>query len=206
MSVTTVYSDASDGQIDSNNATYLTARSGGTLTVTGTNLRVGQDFTGGLYHCYESFLSFDTTGLTSPVSATLSLVDAVGATASWTIEARAQDFGLTLDTTDWVPGANLSALTLLATFDAASFTGGVYHDFTDVAMAANINAAGFTRMIIDSSRMVAGTVAISGENFIAQPSETAGTTSDPKLTLTFQDPIASFGAPRSRVATQARLG
>lgn len=182
MTTTVVFGDAADGYVRSQDATYAVARATGTLAVFGTILNVGQDNSG--IWCQESFVGFDTSGLTGTVTAaTLSLW--CSSTGSlFTAEARVFDWGATLDTGDWVPGDSLAALTLVATLPQA-FTAGAYNDFTEVALAANINQAGFTRLLINSDRQRLGN-APSGTDESAGFTEAgnAGTVNDPKLTVT----------------------
>ncbi len=113
--------------------TYSAARAGtgNVLTASvGAGLHVGQDFLGdsygSQYDCYETFLDFNLATLTGTVSsATLSLGLALDvSTEDFTVEARTQDWGATLTTGDFVAGASLGGLTLLATL-ASSGIGAV---------------------------------------------------------------------------------
>ncbi|HEV2084852.1 MAG TPA: hypothetical protein VGR09_07205 [Gemmatimonadales bacterium] len=182
MPTTTIFGDPADGYNRSQDAAYAVARATGTLAFFGTILNVGQDNSG--IWCQESLVGFDTSGLTGTVTAaTLSLWCTSNGTL-FTAEARVFDWGTVADTADWVAGDSLAGLTLVATLPQA-FTVGAYNDFADVALAANINQAGFTRLLINSDRQRLGT-APTGTDESAGFTEAgaAGTTNDPSLTVT----------------------
>jgi hypothetical protein len=157
----TIYASASNGgRITSTDNNYNNARAGSGSLSTSTSPRAGQFKQTVSFTVYEAFLEFDTSILAGKtiVSATLEgYVNQKFADASYTVQARLRDFGATLATTDWVAGASLSALTSLATLTSAAATTTAWNAFTDVAMVANINTAGSTRMLLCSSRTVSGT-------------------------------------------------
>lgn len=190
MPTYTFYSDTTDGHILSTNGTYSTARSGGTLTAdtSGTIAIVGQSNN---YSCWEAFLQFDTTFInfaSTISSATLSMYGYTSwLTNHFTVEARSYDWGTALTTADWVAGASLSALTSLATFATTGFSTSAYNDFTDVALPANINKSGSTRIICYSSRHSGNNTPTSGEYVQFYMSDQADTTNDPKLTVTWTE-------------------
>lgn len=193
MPTITVYADAgsNDGYISSNNGTYSTARSGGTLTAdtSATTAYIGQN-TG--YYCYESFFSFDTSfvGFASSVSSvTFSLYGQSDLSfTDFTIEARISDWGTGLTTADWVAGASLSALTSVATFATSStFSTSAYNAFSNVAFPANINKSGSTRIICYSSRQSGNNTPSSFEYVIAYSADQTGTSNDPKLSITYTE-------------------
>lgn len=185
----TLYATTACGEIDSSNATYATARAGSGLSVwvpgAGQGLAVGQ-VAGATKTCVEGFLDFDTSGVAGTVqSVTLSLYGNQDfSTTDFTIEARLHDWGGTLETTDWVAGADLSSKTLLASYATASGWAGGYRSFTsEAAFVANINQAGHTRFLVDSSRHVAGNSPTTDEYVNFYTSAQAGTTQDPKLVI-----------------------
>lgn len=157
MATLDIYSTI-DGGLYCLDASYANARSGaGTTTVWGFGGNpVGQSLViGATYWVFQSFLSFDTSSIPGiPTAAVLSTyMTAVDNTdGSFTNEARQYDWGTTLTTADWVPGASLSGQTLLATLDSSGVSTSAYNDFTDVAMVANLNRAGYTRMVVSSSQ------------------------------------------------------
>jgi hypothetical protein len=147
------------GTLTSLNATYTTARSGSNLSGPGSGITVGQIWNSGpLFAINEAFVEFDLSSL-PPLAVdgvelrgqvTSSLVN-----TAFTIEARARDFGPSLTTADWVAGASLSGLTLLASVAAPGSTGPI--TFTnEAALMTAINTAragdGILRMILHSSR------------------------------------------------------
>lgn len=189
--VSTFYSDAADGHIESGNATYATARSGGTL---GTNSAIASLYIGqykpGDYQCIEGFISFDTSALTDSDTISNAALGLYGSgnfsTTDFTIEARVQDWGATLTAADWVAGADLSAKTRVATFATSGFSTSAYNDFTEdgTNFQSNVNKTGTTYLILVSDKLVSGT-APTGDEFVGVYSaDTSGTTQDPKLVVT----------------------
>lgn len=183
----TIFS-ANDGYIASNNATYSTARAGSDLNNLSSDIYVGQDRYDS-YDCYEGFVSFDTSSVLGTVSsATLSLYGGVdGSTAAdFTVNARLKSYS-TLDASDWVAGASLSALTLLATFNTTGFSTSGYNVFTSqAAFLSNINQSGVTGIILSSSRHEAGTAVAANntdEYVRMHASVASGTTQDPRLVV-----------------------
>lgn len=198
MATITIFGDAADGSIDSSDPTYSTARSGGTLTthLGPVQMTVGQ---AGGYTCHESFLAFDTSSLAALgtlLSTILSLAGWVDAstTADFTCEVRPDSWGPTLTTADWVAGASLGGLTpLLATFDTTGMaTGGTYNDFTEsgTALTAALNTVGFTYLLVNSNRHRNGDTPAPGNEYVQfySTEQTAGTTTDPKLVVTYTPP------------------
>lgn len=195
MTVSTFYSETSDGWIESSNASaYATARAGGTLTLyAGDSLRIGDDFQGGTaYRCMETFLNFntaaipDTDVITDPVLSLYGQEDACWEV--WTAQVRLRDWGDTLATGDWVPGADLSALPLLAHFDvdnrADNFVKDAYNDFTsEAAFLTNINKTGFTRLVIHRDGLATNT-APGAYTYIQAWDVEKGTVYRPKLVVT----------------------
>jgi len=191
VSTLVVYSDTTDGRIRSNNAVYATARSGGTLTVatSATAFEVGQEFIGS-YSLFESFLSFDTSsiGSGSAVSAAILALTSQSdvSETDFTIEARLYDWGASVGNADWVAGAGLSALTLLANRPTSSgWVAETAYDLTNVAFPENVNKAGSTSLLLCSDRLTAGTAPTQSEHVLAYSADQTGTTSDPKLTVTY---------------------
>ena len=204
MATLTVYSDAADGEVYWHDATYSNARSGsGTSQVLdGTNnFSPGQFESGGEFWCGQAFVSFDTSplGAGATVSgAVLSLYDNSDFVAdnAFTMEARLQDWGTSVADSDFVAGGSLSGLTLLGSKTSASRSAAAYNDFSDTAMAANVNKTGSTRMIVCSSRQTGNNAPSSGqfEYWSFFSAGQAGTTNDPKLVITYTLP----GQPTSK--------
>ena len=198
MPVSTFYSSADDGTLRSQNATYLTARGGTTVTVVnagvGANgLAFGQQLSGGNYNLFESFLSFDTSALPDAAvitSAVLSLyVDTDASTTDFITDARIFNWGATLSTADWVNGADLASYTKVATRNSSGVTTAAYNAFTDVAMIPNVSLTGVTYIMLSSARMDSATAPPDSEYLGASAQETAGTSADPKLVVTYHLPL-----------------
>lgn len=193
MTTTVVYSSTADGHINSANAAYATARTGGTLTVdtsTSSQNAVGQvEFFG--YNCAEGFLDFDTSGIPDADTVSAAVLDVYGSqdssTTNFTIEARLQNWGGTLTTADWVSGADLGTPTLLASRSTASgWSTSAYNTFTDTAFPANVNKTGVTYVMLCSDRhRVGNDPGAGGSEFVRfYSADDSGTTRDPKLTVT----------------------
>ncbi|WP_062434996.1 hypothetical protein [Herbidospora daliensis] len=194
--VTTVFADTGDGTIDSSNATYSTARSGSNLaaTTSNTDLFIGQGEFGGEYYISEGFLSFDTSAIpdtdnvTAIALALWQLSDE--STTDFTLEARQSAWtsgGLT--TADWVAGASLGSLTLLASINTSGIgADGAYKTLTsETALLSATNLkTGTVAMLLCSSRHRGNNTPSAGTSEaigVASANDT-GTTHDPKLTIT----------------------
>lgn len=182
----TIYATV-DGQISSNHTVYSTARAGANLALDNdATAATGQLLSGSTEFCYESFLSFDTSSVAGTITAvTLSLYGTFdGSTQNFVAEARVHDWGATLETADFVAGADLGTKTLVASRDTASGWAAAYNAFTsEVAFISAINQAGATRLVICSSRHRAGNTPLSDEYVVFSASEAASTTQDPKLVI-----------------------
>jgi hypothetical protein len=196
VTVTTIYSVVGDGRIISEHTTtYLTARSGASLIVSTAELRVGQlGGGGGVFDCDEAFTAFDTSVIPAGdvvLSAILSLYGTSdNSSQDFTANARLRSWLPTLAAADYVAGASLSALTLLAHWASTGFVLSAYNDFTNDALIANLNLSGNTEMVIDSDREESGISPSVNEFVIFAPQAATGTTTDPKLVVTSQTPVA----------------
>lgn len=120
------------------------------------------------WSCFEAFYEFDTSALVGVINtATLSLViEENYFYTSATVEARLKDFGASLEIADFVPGADIAALPLLASrLYAITDPVQVRHNLTNAgnALKDNINRAGFTRMMLSSDRLRLGTTPVETE-------------------------------------------
>lgn len=194
--VTTVFGDTADGRIRSNSGTYSTARAGASLnasTVNGSeDNRVGQLFLAGPdFYCWESFFSFDTSAIddADTVSAVVLDLDIKSRNVSgsdFTVEARDFDWGASLTTADWIAGADLGSHTLVASVTASSGSVGSYQTFTSETAFLTVTniKTGTVHLVVNSSRHRVGTSPSGDENITYTPADAAGTTDDPKLTIT----------------------
>jgi len=160
-----------DGYIQSTNATYLTARSGGTLTVeTGSYGLCVQDWVSSQYWCYESFLSFDTSAYTSAISAAYLVFYAASLwNGGGPFSVRTKDWGAAIDTGDWVAGASIGSLPLVGNGYVASV------DFQWVALdPLAINKGGVTRLLLALNKLTDGTAPAATEGFSFTQNEFAG--------------------------------
>lgn len=206
MATLRVFAGTADGAIMSHDPTYLTARSGGgtfVLNSGGSSVEaVGQEKLSDSY-CYEQFFGFDTSSLGAGAIVTSAILtfyhpSRAIAGANPVIQARLYNWGDTVTTADWVPGANLSALPLLAHITAGSATLAAYNNWTDDAFAANVNKTGTTRIVVSSDRLAAATAPTSTEYLSTNMADQAGTTTDPYLTVTYTPAVRSSGRARGR--------
>jgi len=162
------------GVLESLSATYATARSGGgTINETSTGGQVGQTLSpGGLYYCWEVFLPFPTGSIPDGATITSVTFEVYGwydhSATPFTLGVYAVDYGATLETSDFVPGATVVTLTRLASISSESITFNGYDTWTNDGsnFLAAINKTGDTRLLIASSRH-AGNNTPSGEEYSA---------------------------------------
>lgn len=191
MTVDTVFATApgGNGNCNSQNNTYATARTGGTLAAAN-NHQVGQDFVTPTYACVEAFLIFNTSGIpdTDTVSdVVLSLDGNLDNSATdfvATAASTSYDGGAVL-TTDWVDGSTLSGQTTYATWNSSGYSAN-YNAFTSAGAAFNsaINLTGNTVLMLYSDRHSAGTTPTGHEYVSFTDADAVGTTTDPKLDIT----------------------
>ena len=187
--VTTVFATAPGGAgtVRSSNATYATARTGGTFTTPDTHI-AGQTFVSPDYRCYEGFLIFNTSGIpdTDTVSAVTASLDGFSNSSATDfisgLAASAYNGGPVV-TGDWVSGAAIPTPEL-ATWNSSGYVAG-YNAFTETADFKDaINKTGNTALIFYSQRHRDATVPSGNEfvNFV--DADAAGTGDDPKLDIT----------------------
>lgn len=189
MATTILYADESSGRAQSLNS-GATASGVSTTEVyyalgriTATNHR-------------EGFLAWDVSSIPGGdtiVAATVSLViDTDLTTYDPVWEIRAYDWGATLDTDDWRTGAQLTALTLLATLDSATSGGTGLRDLASTAALTTSTAgwaSGWVRAVLASDTVRTGEPTHSANEYIVVrfPPST-GTANDPRLTITHEPP------------------
>lgn len=198
MTTTTFYPViAGDGTVYGDDPVFLTARAG--LGALGgddndTNLYIGSNVG---YRCHQACISFDTSSIPdgdTVTAATLSIWVIAHAT-NHILQVKAYDFGTTITSADFVPGATFATLTTLATLDMSTgITDGAYNAFTEVSngLRSAISKTGTTRFIINTDKFSAGTAPGAAEYTQAASADTAAQTSDPKLVLTYA-PNTNFG-------------
>lgn len=146
------------GYLKSTNATYATARSGGTIVLTAGDYALGQN-TG--YTLYEQFGPWDTSAIPDANVISEAHIDLRAGTiagSGYTVEVRACPWTSPLGVGGWVPGDSLAGLTLLASIPVASLSTSAYVSLTSTAdLIAAINKTGLTRVIIVTSKLTNGT-------------------------------------------------
>jgi len=150
-----------------------------------------EDYTSGA-NIFQGFYSFDTSSIGDgdSVSAAVFSIWPTGAgSVTRLFEARLSDWGTSLGTSDFITGANFGNYTLAAHYDAADGWSFPYVNFVDDALPANINKTGATRLVVCTSYFRTQTTnpsTTSDSSYYALSSDYAGTTSDPKLTVTYE--------------------
>jgi hypothetical protein len=154
------------------------------------------------FYVYQSYLEFDTSGVVGTITSAVLKINVYSRTndQSYDIEARLFDFGAGVTTADYIAGASLGSYTLLATLADTAATPGAYRTFTDVAMAANINVSGTTRIMLCDSR-TRSDLSPSNSNYIVY--ENGGDPSPPQLVITTSDPTGTLTGTLGAVTSSA---
>lgn len=222
--VTTVYADAGDGRVSSNNGTYATMLAGSSLNAatSGTIAGIGQEHVGGgtFYFGSQVFLGFDTSAIDDAATidaATFSLYGVDKFTdKAHTLQARTYDYGASVTTADWRTGGGagaFQALTLLATY-ALDATGSQwstagYNDFAESgsALRSAVNKTGTTYIVVCNNDFASGTAPTGNRQRVdCYMADQAGTTNDPKLVITSTTPPRAIppSRPPHRYITRRR--
>jgi hypothetical protein len=165
MTLLAVNAASPSGHIVCASTTYSSARSGaGTKTLTAwasaTAIKeLGQKFATPNYSVYEHFLAFDTSAL--PDAATLQdcwlrlYVGSSGdqSTTDFTVQAYYKDWGTTLETADFVAGADLGALTKCWAYNTADLGGSSRWMDVPLTDTSGISKTGITRIVVTSKRV-----------------------------------------------------
>lgn len=190
--VSTFYADTADSIISSVNASYATARAGGTISLFPTASGLNVTWQSG-YTLRQSHVPFDTSALPDAddiTGATLSyyhISSDLTNTDGWTtIRVRAYDYGASIGSEDWRPTDGTSATdTLVATMTYSSLSGDGYHDFTsEAALLTTISKTGLTKVYHFIANIEAATAPTGANSVNFSSADTAGTTQDPKLVVT----------------------
>ena len=200
MSTTTVYPSTADGYLTSgSDVSYATARSGGAVrNIHNTDgaMLVDQYKGGdGYFYCRSGYLDFDTSSIpdTDEISAvTLSLyaIQAYGSPGA--LEVYAYDWGEELTFADWIAGADVAAMTLLASY-SGTWSGGAYRALTsETAFKAAINKTGVTRLFLCTTKFRTGSAPSDEDGYTFYATE-KGTTYRPKLVIEHAPPA---GVPK----------
>ncbi|MEY5097601.1 MAG: hypothetical protein RJA36_320 [Pseudomonadota bacterium] len=171
MPVYTINASTNFGYVRSQASNYANARgtSGTKTAFSSTAQIIGQQLITGTNYLYESFLEFDTSGVTGTITSVELKVylGNVVADNPFVAQARLYDFSTSVTTADWVPGADVAGDTLLATLASGAMSIGAYNSFTNVAFPANINPSGSTRFYVTTDLFAAGTAPGTNEEEIA---------------------------------------
>jgi hypothetical protein len=199
---TVIIFSTNDGYVQSDDVVYATARTGPGDSVGSSRIRAGQSLG---YTCYEGYLDFAVQSRPQEALASAALSLNVLSESfdvsdgEWRVRVR--DYGASIETTDWVAGEDLAGLTLVAHVaeSVVEAAVGAYFTFVDDALVANLVLDGNTRLLIHSDKTQVGTVPTGNAFAICYNSTTAGTASDPYLTVEYvlprRDLYAAFPKP-----------
>lgn len=197
----------------SGSTSYSDAREGtGTAVLTGNGADLGQKLSAGTYYIDQQFMEFDVSGVGTATAATLA-INAFSPVGSFTMEARAYDFGASITTADFVPGSSLSGLTLLGSRSTVGFTSGSYWDVTsDAALVTEINAQPSTlRLVLASAAQTSGTAPTASDDvtFGIYAGQGRLTVTDDstasQTTISFPSGTGSVTAPAAAVAADVEV-
>jgi hypothetical protein len=180
-------------------ADYATARSTCYMEEGGSSY-VGQQ-NSDHYYCYEYALGFDVApmdaydkSLTQILQMTVHS-DGLHADTGFTVYGAEHSFGDHITDADWVGGASLGALTTRFSLDTTAVTAAEQLvSFETVSLADTDTPYYGVELLLYSSRHAAGT-APSADEFLRFYDRTeAGTTKDPRLTITYasRDIVSTF--------------
>jgi hypothetical protein len=206
MAVTVVFAGTADGDISSSSATYTTAwNGGGTAGVpaaTANDLLVGQ-LNFGNYILYQSFVDFDLSAInpgqtvSSAVMQTWLTTDS--STTNCTVIAVLHDWGATVTSADWRIGSFWTGETWWTTIATNGIgSAGAYKSWSDtgdIRALCTLFAGGDLNFVLSTDRMVAGVVPPDSEFVVWANASTAGTTNDPKITITHAEDLLATQVP-----------
>ena len=184
-----------DGYLTSSNASITTARSGSNLTATVTTPnRVAAYLAASVYYFRTTYMAFDTSSLGAGATITASVLSLAGEGTAETnadsisMLAQYYDYGAgDPGTGDWINlTTSWSGLVDVGSFTVSGWnqTDNAYNAFSDSANYSSIAKTGVTRIVVGTSLHPSGTP--TGVNQVLfHASEAAGTTGDPKLTITY---------------------
>ena len=209
MAVTTLNATTNQGYVRSQASNYNNARAGsGSKSLTQTTSQVaGQQLLGGTHYIDEAFLEFDTSTITGTISSVVLKVyiTDIYADNSFTCQARLYDYGTSLTTADWVPGADVSGDTLLATLASGSMSANGYNSFANVAFPANINTSGKTRIYLATDNFASATSPGTNEKEVFVFQSPTGT-NVPQLVITTSDQQGALTATIAAITLSAAIG
>jgi hypothetical protein len=185
-----VTSQAADGYIRSGGAvTYTQARDGSSPTAyQGGFASFENSFGTGEYWASSIFLSFDTSSIGAGQKIDSVVLSLRGEFSNnlgtgYSAEVRPYDWGATLTSADYVPGASLSGLTLLASLPVASYADDTWCPFSsETAFKAAINMTGTTYLLVCHSDTTTNTEPVTTERMFFYMSD-QGVGYEPKLTI-----------------------
>jgi hypothetical protein len=184
MTTYTIYANTNDHYVSSNNTTYSTARSGGTLSDDTTNDQwdgAQWIFSGTTYYCFEYFVSFDTSAIPAGTPALIQLKQTVGSLVS----APSQTINYAQSawsggTGDWIAGASLPTAEYAISVENATAAG---TQLSSTSAPSDIPRSATYELVGYSSLLKAGTAPTTGTLARLRTTKYTGTASDPVLVV-----------------------
>lgn len=213
MSSLTVYANIEDGHAAANNATYSTAKTAATsVDNTGLTFNVGQWFFSAAYNIYEGFISFDASAIadTSLVTAAtldlnVSALDASGSAFTLKVGYRSA-WTPPLDTSDWVNSGTIESAPSIDAAGCSIASGSIAtsaYNVMTLSNLSNISLTAKTKFLAYTDRMVSSSAPPGAEYVTINSADTTGTTSDPRLVITYTD-IPGAPSPGSGTGPMAK--
>lgn len=193
-----VTAGTADGTVSSIDAVYATMCTGSGLTSNTTNTSVtiiwslNGNPTGQYY-----FVPFDTSALTAAATITAAVYTFYGNTTAerdidnFNLEVRYKAFG-TVTTADWFDPRTptWNALVSGGLLDIGSWvqTSGTANNLSDSGVYSSISKTSTTEIVVGMSGMNSASAPTGRNEIVTQTADTAGTTTDPLLTITYTLP------------------
>lgn len=171
------------------NSSAVALAGGGTLSLEAYQTpAVGFDLWGAITRVWEELLEFDTSSIPNGATVTSAVLSlkAYSYSNPPVLELYAYDFGASVTTADWVPGADFAGMTRLAMHNTnGAWTGSTRYDFTsDAAFVDAINVGGLTRVVLVTEQIANNT---SGGDWYANAYSPAASAESyrPQLVVTY---------------------
>jgi hypothetical protein len=191
MTVTIVLGKATDGYVDSYDASYAAARSGpGDAVIGGQIGWTGQNNNDDLYRIFQTFIGFDYSAVPATemlINAQIHLSTVYVLTPTRARSAEIRGYGWSsggFTTSDWRNAANLSALTLQARAWNVHQSNGKRFAASQDSLVATVPTVTSMEFVVVTDRQTSGAVPTEDEGTGYLTSEADGTASDPALVYT----------------------
>lgn len=206
MTVTLVFGDTADGQIQSANASYATARTGSGLAANSASgtMAYGQQLSGGTYTLWQAFLRFSYAAIPATERLVTAMIEVVHSSLTGTGTSRELEFwsltwsGGGLTTADW---QTAYAGNLLGRVTAVNGAGTKYVYAGSANLEAAVTAGTSIECFAVTNRQRLGTTPSGQEGGVLYSADASGSANDPLLIFTTVPRSTLTGT----IAAQVRL-